>query len=148
MDDWDRWIDDYVAKHSGDTKQAETVEKRLKDEEKRDIIKLPRYSEAVIPKEKFTEYALNPTRDYDKAKAFQLALGYTMENVDELIQQIHEKLPQYDAVEKPDNGWGKRYEVKMNLKGPNRKTANVLTAWIDDKSSGEMRLISAYVDRE
>lgn len=146
VDDWDKWIDDYVAKHPGDAKRAETAEKRLKDEEKRDIIKLPRYSEAVIPKEKFTEYALNLERDYDKAKAFQLALGYTIENVDELIEQIHEKLPQYDAVEKGDRGWGMTYEVVVDIKGPNGKTAKVLTAWIDDKDNGEMRLTTVHVD--
>lgn len=31
VDDWDRWIDDYVAKHSGETKRAETVAKRVDD---------------------------------------------------------------------------------------------------------------------
>lgn len=31
VDDWDRWIDDYVAKHSGDAKRAETVAKRVGD---------------------------------------------------------------------------------------------------------------------
>lgn len=111
-------------------------------------MKLPKYQEVVIPKEKFTQYALNPDKDPNKAKAFQLALGYTLENADELIKQIYDKLPEYEAKEKPDNGWGKRYEVKMDLTGPNGKTAKVLTAWIEDKDTGEMRLTSAYVDRE
>ena len=111
------------------------------------IMRLPRYQEAVIPKAKFVEYALNPEKDLDKAKAFQLALGYTKENADELIQQIYSSLSKYSAKEKPDNGWGKRYEVKMDLTGPNGKTAKVITAWIDDKDTGEMRLTSAYVDK-
>lgn len=29
VDDWDQWMDDYVAKHSGDRKQAEKVAKRV-----------------------------------------------------------------------------------------------------------------------
>ena len=40
-----------------------------------------------------------------------------------------------------------RYEVIMTLKGVNGKTANVLTAWIDDAEADEMRLISAYIDK-
>ena len=40
-----------------------------------------------------------------------------------------------------------RYEVKMQLTGPNGKTADVLTAWINDKNSTEMRLTSAYIDK-
>ena len=30
VDDWERWMDDYVMKHSGDRKQADTVANRLK----------------------------------------------------------------------------------------------------------------------
>lgn len=141
-------MDEYVAKHSGDRKQAEKIEDRLKGNGNRGIIKLPKYTEAVIPKEKLTEYALNSEKDPDKAAAFQLALGYTKENANELIQQIHRRLPEYSAKEKTDNGWGKRYEVKMDLKGPNGKTAKVITAWIDDKNTGEMRLTSVYIDKE
>lgn len=112
------------------------------------IMKLPRYKDAVIPKAKFTQYALNHDKDPDKARAFEKALGYTRDNADELISQIYSKIPEYDAKEKPDNGWGKRYEVIMDIAGPNGKTAKVLTAWIDDKNTGEMRLASVYVDRE
>lgn len=146
VDDWDVWMDDYVAKHSGDRKQADTIKNHLNGNNNSDIMKLPRYSEAIIPKEKFTQYALNPRKDIDKSRAFELALGYTMENVDELIAQIHDKLSEYNAIKKDDKGWGNRYEVKMELTGPNGKTAKVITAWIDDKKAGEMRLTSAYID--
>lgn len=148
VSDWDKWIDDYVKKHGGDKKQAETIENRLKSDSESNIIKLPRYWEAAIPREKFLEYALTPQKDQDKAKAFKSALGYTMENADDLIQQIYDKLPEYEAKEKTDKGWGKRYEVRMELTGPNGKTAKVITAWIDDKNTGQMRLTSAYIDKE
>ena len=111
-----------------------------------DIIKLPRYEDSVIPKAKFTEYALNPAKDPNKAKAFELALGYTAENADHLIEQIRSNLPLYKAVEKGDRGYGMTYEVIMDVTGPNGKTAKVLTAWIDDRSNGEMRLTTIHVD--
>lgn len=110
------------------------------------IMKLPRYEDSVIPKAKFTEYALNPARDPNKAKAFDLALGYTTKNADHLIDQIREKLPLYEAVEKGDRGYGMTYEVIMDITGPNGKTAKVLTAWIDDRNNGEMRLTTIHVD--
>jgi len=109
---------------------------------------LPRYDEAVIPTEKFTRYVLDYTADYDKATAFYRALGYKVDNADMLINNIRNNLPNYEAKEKGDLGHGMRYEVIMSLKGENRKTANVLTAWIDDKNNGEMRLINAYVDKK
>lgn len=146
VDDWDEWLDNYLKKHSGDRKKAETIENRLKSGSQNRIIKLPRYQEAVIPKDKFLEYALNPQKDPDKARAFKSALGYTTENADELMQQIYDQLPRYKAVERGDRGWGMTYEVVIEIIGPNGKTAKVLTAWIDDKQNGEMRLTTVHVD--
>lgn len=124
-------------------KQSESLEKNTDS----DIIRLPRYKDVVIPKAKFTQYALNPDKDPDKAKAFEKALGYTVDNADELIEQINEKLSEYEAVEKGDRGWGMAYEVIMDISGPNGKTAKVLTGWIDDKNNGEMRLTTVHIDR-
>ena len=60
---------------------------------------LPGANEAVMPVEKFTMYALNPSRQADKAV------------------------------------------------GENGKTAKVLTGWIDDAETGQMRLTSVYVNK-
>ncbi|MDR0935472.1 MAG: hypothetical protein LBM98_02185 [Oscillospiraceae bacterium] len=109
---------------------------------------LPRADEAVIPFEKFTKYALNPDGDANKAEAFLMALEYDLTNYEMLIEDIKLNITNYNAVPKPDLGHGQRYEIIMELTGPNGKTANVLTAWIDDKETGEMRLINAYIDRK
>ncbi|MCD7918454.1 MAG: hypothetical protein LUF84_08430 [Clostridiales bacterium] len=110
------------------------------------IIKLPRAEEAVIPTAKFTEYALNPYKEPDKATAFELALGYNAENAEDLIKQIKTKLPDSAAKKKGNRGYGMTYEVIMDITGPNGKTAKVLTAWIDDSENGEMRLTTMHVD--
>lgn len=112
-----------------------------------DIIKLPKLDKIVIPIEKFTSYALNPMKQPDKAKAFREALGYTINDAEELINNIISNLDKFSAKEKPDNGYGKRYEVVMILNGKNGKRAKVLTAWIDDNKTGEMRLVTAHVDK-
>lgn len=110
---------------------------------KSDIIELPNYKNAVIPEEKFTKYALNS--DKNKAEAFELALGYNLSNYKKLIKNIEDNVNKFNAVEKEDKGYGKRYEVLMTLVGENKKVANVKTAWIIDKETGETRLTSAYV---
>ena len=112
---------------------------------KNDIIELPNYNKAIIPTEKFTQYALNPKKDKNKAEAFERALGYNLSNADKLINNIKENVNKFNAVEKEDKGYGKRYEVLMTLVGENKKIANVKTAWIIDKNTGETRLTSAYV---
>lgn len=130
------------------------AKKELKEQTERGIISLqggktmhilPNAEKAEILKEKFTEYALNPEKDYNKATAFEKALGYNQMNVDKLIDNIYRNVKNFDAVKKPDNGYGQRYSVLMSLVGENGKKANVQTAWIVDKKSGITRLISAYI---
>lgn len=113
--------------------------------EKDDIILLPNYQEAIIPQEKFTQYALNPLKDKNKAEAFEKALGYNLSNSDKLIENIKNNINKFSAKEKEDTGYGKRYEIIMKLLGENNKYANVKTAWIIDKNTNQTRLTSAYV---
>lgn len=98
-----------------------------------------------IPMDKFTKYALNQERQPDKAKAFESALGYTSQNVDALIANIQQNLKEEEFVKKGDSGHGMRYENILTLTGANGKTANVLTAWIED--NGDRRLTSVYVTK-
>jgi hypothetical protein len=104
---------------------------------------LPYADTVIIPIEKFTQYALSA--DEDKAVAFHRALGYTVKNAETLIGEIKKNLSEFYADELPDLGYGKRYQVIMALKGVNGKTANVLTGWINDSSTHEMRLTTAFV---
>ena len=109
---------------------------------------LPNSSSAYIPVEKFDNYALNPAREPNKALAFKDALGYDLTNTAELVKNIKTNVGNFNAVEKPDNGYGKRFEVLMTLTGANGKKANVKTAWILDAKTGETRLVSAYVTKK
>lgn len=107
--------------------------KNVTIKEKNDIILLPNYKEAIIPIEKFTEYALNPLKDKNKADAFEKALGYNLTNADKLLDNIKNNIDKFNAKEKEDLGYGQRYEIIMRLLGENNKYANVKTAWIIDK---------------
>jgi len=109
---------------------------------------LPKADNVVIPIEKFTMYALNYSRQEDKALAFELALGYTTANAQNLIDNIRMNLTKFPAILKGNiKGYGDVYEVEMVLTGENRKTAKVLTGWIDDSSTGQMCLTSAYINK-
>lgn len=98
-----------------------------------------------IPVDKFTKYSLNQERQPDKAKAFESALGYTSKNIDALIANIQQNLKEEEFVEKGNSGHGMRYENIVVLTGANGKTANVLTAWIEDDEY--RRLTSVYVTK-
>ena len=100
---------------------------------------------AKIPVDKFTKYSINQERQPDKAKAFESALGYTSKNIDALIANIQQNLKEEEFVEKGNSGHGMRYENIVVLTGANGKTANVLTAWIEDDEY--RRLTSVYVTK-
>jgi len=106
---------------------------------------LPDYERAVIPIEKFTQYILDPIRSKGKAIAFERVLGYTIRNAGKLVENIRAQLGEYGATEKGDKGYGMTYEVIMELTGVTGRQAKVLTAWITDKATGEIRLVSAYI---
>lgn len=120
------------------------LKKDLTNEKERDIMdveKLP----VNIPQEKFTKYALDPIRQPDKARAFREALGYTMANYQDLIDNISRNLDKRALKYKMTKPEGDLYEQVMALTGANGKQANVLTAWINDFEKSELRLTSAYV---
>lgn len=121
--------------------------KNVTIKDKDDIILLPNYKQAIIPEEKFTKYALdiNNPKGKDKAIAFEKALGYNLNNYEKLIENIRNNLDKFNAIEKPDKGYGKVYEMIMTLTGENGKNANIKTGWLIDKKTKETRLTSAYV---
>jgi hypothetical protein len=98
-----------------------------------------------IPISKLLDYALNPSKAPDKAKAFREALGYDQSNFDALEQNILDHIDESMFVEKGDSGYGMRYEYIMELTGANGKKANVLTAWM--QYGNHKRLTSLYVTK-
>lgn len=108
---------------------------------------LPDLEHAVMPEAKFTRYALDKARQPDKAKALELALGYTQKNYQELMENIERNLPHFPAVYKGTDGYGDRYEIEMMLVGANGRVARLMTGWIVDKEKDETRLTSAYINK-
>lgn len=143
---YDAWLE-YLDK-GGTTEEWNKMKIKgtLKNNNKSGIMKMNLQFFAYLPEEKFTDYALNPLKAPDKAKAFNQALGYNKDNYKELIKNIKDNIDESKFVEKGDNGFGMRYEYIMELTGVNGKKANVLTAWIQDGK--EKRLTSVYITKK
>ncbi len=111
---------------------------------------LPNFQNAVIPYVKLTDYALNKNNSggRDKAIAFENALGYTVDNAGELKANILQHLAFFEATLVKETEYGKLYEVIINLKGPNGKTANVLSAWIIKTGAAFPSLTSVYITKK
>lgn len=128
-----------------DWKKGQDAVKVLTNEENSGMMKLGLQYFAEIPKDKFLRYALDPDKQPDKAKAFKLALGYTKDNYQELIDNIDSNFDTKNMISKGSNSYGNLFECVMELTGANGKKANVCTGWIVEFGKTEPRLTSAYV---
>lgn len=101
-----------------------------------------------LPKEKFTEYLLNPAKDPGKAKGFETALGYTVGDADAMSENIssHYDPDSFEFVRY--NGYGNQYQQIMTLEGPNGKTADIITAWIVKDGEDFPRLVTAHLHKK
>ncbi|ADK16184.1 hypothetical protein WX45_01786 [Clostridium ljungdahlii DSM 13528] len=153
LDEWYEKYGDYFNKKSNYINIKNNRDNGTNDkyDDKIDLEELlPNIDNAIVPEPKIKDYALNmnhPTGK-DKAIAFDKALGYNQENADDLIRNIKENIENYKAIYKDETQYGKRYEVIMNLEGPNGKTANVLTAWIIKNGDDFPSLTSVYVTKK
>jgi hypothetical protein len=109
---------------------------------------LPNFENAAIPVEKLTNYSLDYDKDYDKAEAFNTALGYNLHNYEMLIGNVNANINRFEAAPKGNNGYGDVYEVIMSIMGVNGKTANVLTSWIIENGTQNPRLTNIYVTKK
>lgn len=111
---------------------------------------MPHYQSASTPREKFVNYSLdysNPNAK-GKAEAYEKGLGYTSQNADSLISQIHSavtegKLRPYEASK---SEYGIKYKYRISVKGPNGKTKNVIAVYQIDNGSTKPRLITNYLE--
>lgn len=140
------WSKEYATRAVKDSSLSNTTQNVVANVMENDTIKYNLQLFAnKMPDEKFTQYALNPLKAPDKARAFKQALGYTLDNFIDLKENIYEHLLEDRFIEKGDDGYGMRYEQSLELIGANGKKAKVLTAWIQD--GDDKRLVSVYIDK-
>ena len=100
-----------------------------------------------IPSARLTEYALNPEHidGKHKAKVFESALGYTLDNYQDLIDNVYKNINNFPVVQIGNNEQGKLYRCDITITGPNGRTAVVRTGWIMKKETDFYRLTTIFV---
>ena len=96
------------------------------------------------------KYSLDPNNPNakGKAEAYEKGLGFTMQNADGLISQIHSavttgSVKPYDVS---TTEFGVKYKYRIPVTGPNGKTKNVIAVYQIDKGSNTPRLITNYLE--
>lgn len=110
---------------------------------------IPNAKNAVTPREKFINYSLNPDNPNakGKAEAYKKGLGYTKENADGLISQVHEYVTSGNKpYEVSQSEYGTKYKFRIPVTGPNGKTKNIIAVYQIDKGQSIPRMITNYLE--
>lgn len=114
---------------------------------------LPRAQDAEIDPRKFEEYSMNPNNPKNKGKWIAFAaIGYDVDSsqgrsaaAQDVINQLRQSLPIAPATEDRLSIFGVRFEVIVQIKGPNGGEANLVTKWQIDNSTDIPRLITNWL---
>ena len=113
---------------------------------------MPNHSSASTPREKFVNYSLdaNNPNAKGKAEAYEKGLGYTKQNADGLISQLHSAVTKGTSkpYEVSKTEYGIKYKYRIPVTGPNGKTKNVIAVYQIDKGKLTPRLITNYLERK
>ena len=105
-----------------------------------------------LPDEKFTQYLLSTENKVGKNKAlvFSAALGYNIDNWQELKRAIQRGLDENSTMKRytKTTEYGDKYNAAIRITGPNGATKIVTTAWIKRFGEPNFDFITAIVERE
>ena len=98
---------------------------------------------ALIAREKLTAYLLIPRKRNDKSK-WLAGAGYTSENWQLLESDLRNQILSENARPGEKTEFGRMYEIRGTLVGPNGKKLSVLTVWMKEKETGYTKFITMY----
>ncbi|MFQ5713443.1 MAG: DUF6883 domain-containing protein [Candidatus Scalinduaceae bacterium] len=104
-------------------------------------MKLP--ENTSISPEKLTQYLLTLRKRNDKSLWLAKA-GYTIENWRSLEEDLRTQILTLDAELTENTKYGKLYEIRGKLTGPNGKTLSICTIWMTETMTGVTKLITIY----
>ncbi len=90
--------------------------------------------DAIIATEKLTQYLLVPLPKDDKSK-FLAQAGYSLDNWQELEQDLRTQVLPQPAELIETNRYGEKYLIRTHLQGNNGVELRILTIWMVTKST-------------
>lgn len=113
------------------------------------VMRLPNVENAVIDIRKLTGYVLdvNDARGRHKARVFSAALGFTVENAEELKIALLDGLPDGKCIIGEQDFYGQRYTVDCKIKTKVGE-ALVRTGWMIRRDEDFPRFTTCFVKKE
>lgn len=103
--------------------------------------------DAIISEAKLTKYLLVLLPKDDKSQ-FLAQAGYTIENWQQLEQDLREQILPLEAIQITETEFGVKYRIRGSLIGPNGTTIQVITIWIIDSLDRQTKFVTLFPDKE
>jgi hypothetical protein len=107
-------------------------------------MKLP--ANTVIAPRKLTQYLLRLRVEDDKSQ-FLARAGYTLENADRLMSDIHEQILPLEAELLDETEYGPKYRIRSTLTGPNGRVLRVSTLWMKENATNQTKFVTLFPDK-
>ena len=107
-------------------------------------MKIP--NDALIPLPKLTKYLLI-TKEQDDKSQFLAQAGFTLTNPEDLILALRQLTQTTEAVLQKNNLYGRFYQVKGILTGPNHQSIGVVTIWLE-RMDGQIQFVTLKPQKE
>lgn len=104
-------------------------------------------ADAIILKEKITDYLLKWRPDNDKSQFLRQA-GYAQTSWQNLLEDIRNQILPLDAEFIQNTPYGGLWKIRGILKGPNGISLRVVTIWMHEKYTGMTKFITLFPDKE
>ena len=112
-------------------------------------MKLPNANQAVVEREKVTDYLLNASHPDNGGKAeFFERLGFRQDEWTVLADALRRLARETEVTASSASPHGQKFVVVGRLETPAGRNAMVQTIWIMDTGSEAARLVAAYPARE
>ena len=107
-------------------------------------MKLPNRERATVAPDKLRGYLLSPQHTTGRFKArFFRGLGYSVEDWERLSSDLL-RIAREGEAEPVPSPFGEKYRILGTVKGPNGRTATLVTIWIVNRDGSEPNFVTAY----
>lgn len=108
-------------------------------------MKLPNAKDALISRNKLTNYLLSETHPVGSSKAkFFRELGFNDNNLDMLIKSLMQIARSNEIKESRELLYGINYVIDGILDSPSGKSTKITTVWFIKRRGGNPRFVTAY----
>lgn len=108
-------------------------------------MKLPNSKDAVISKEKLTDYLLSENHPVGSAKAkFFRKLGFNESNVSRLEKLLLKVAKTNNIKNIREFSYGTNYVIEGLIKTPTEKTVTIVTVWFVKQNQSRPSFVTAY----